>query len=37
MKLAFSTRYMEDMPLAGYLSLAKAQKFSPYVIKKKLH
>ena len=28
MKLAFSTRYMEDMPLAGYLSLAKAQKFS---------
>ena len=28
MKLAFSTRYMPDMPLSGYIATALAQKFS---------
>ncbi len=28
MKLSFSTRYMEDMSLSQYLTLAKAQKFN---------
>ncbi|MBQ9945649.1 MAG: AMP-binding protein [Clostridia bacterium] len=27
MKLSFSTRYMPDMPLSGYLSLAREQKY----------